>query len=246
MPDKFNRPSDPTDALYHDVLCGNLENVEQAIRDTPELVQGRPVIDGAWSHGGRRCAPQDQVIECLWLIIENGARFETCHVETLDSAFKTFPRAAELLFYHGANAKVQDEQGTTVLHLMTEIGYYDAVAFLLGISDRDAKTVAGETALEIARKHGHNRIAQLLDTGQHVALTLNVADFATESPTGITTWYRADRGYGYLRHELYGDLFFDSAEMSSAPPEALEQGVPVSFAIERDRFGLRATSLAFP
>ena len=61
MPDKFNRPQNPADALYHDVLCGDLDRVRRAIEVTPELILDKPVIDGAWSHGGRRCATQEDV-----------------------------------------------------------------------------------------------------------------------------------------------------------------------------------------
>ena len=40
MPDKFKRRTDSADALYLDVLCGNISAVQAAITETPELKIG--------------------------------------------------------------------------------------------------------------------------------------------------------------------------------------------------------------
>ena len=36
MPDKINRPQEPSDVLYHDAICGEIARVEEATRETPE------------------------------------------------------------------------------------------------------------------------------------------------------------------------------------------------------------------
>ena len=113
MPDKFHRPADLADALYHDVLCGQIENVRRTVRERSDLVQGKSIVGGAWSHGGRRCAAQDDVIACLQLLATHGATFSELGAGTFDSAFKAFPRAAALLFELGADANQPDADGAT-------------------------------------------------------------------------------------------------------------------------------------
>ena len=82
MPDKFDRPINTSDALYHDVLCGRLHLGQKAIFKSPQRVAGKAVIDGAWSHGATKFAAQDDVIACLWIIIDHESRFEPCQVLT--------------------------------------------------------------------------------------------------------------------------------------------------------------------
>ena len=177
MPDKFNRPAKPSHALYHDVLCGNIASVTEAIRETPELIKGNSVVEGAWSHGGRRCGAQDDVIVCLQLIADNGADFGNLGPGTFDSAFKAFPRAAALLFELGADASKSDGEGNTGLHKMVAIGNRSACEVLLAHSaDINAINSAGKTPLDIANEHNLSGITRfLVERGAQSADTLKVA-----------------------------------------------------------------------
>ena len=271
MPDKFNRPTDAQDALYHDVLCGDIERVRQAVRESPELIEGQTVIGGAWSHGGRRCGAQDDVIVCLRQLFENGANFKAINAGVFDTAFKAFPRAAALLFEFGAKANQPEDDGTTGLHYMAAIGNRYACEVLLEHgADINAKTDRGETPLDVAVKHKLPRMIQFLRKrgAQSAATDLAGDSFRpmkreikrTEGRcSGEVTWYREDRGYGYLRDNLregpragladriavYGELFFDRDSIIGDEPPSIEEGTALSFEVANDEFGLRATNIEF-
>ncbi len=259
MPNKFKRPTDPAHALYHDVLCGNLSAVQTAITEPPELIRNQPVVAGAWSHGGRRCCAEDDVIECLWLIHQHGASFQSIGVDTLDSAFKAFPRAARMLLGFGVDATVADSDGTTALHRMVEIGYRSAAEDLLRFgSNINAKTTSGWTPLDVAARLGLPRmICFLRDRGaQSSATSLATEQFTPIERhietidrrwTGEVAWFRADRGYGYLRDQSLhgGELFFDVDDALGTAPESIEEGTALSYEMTHDEFGLRAVHVDF-
>ena len=242
MPDRFNRPTEPAHALYHDVLCGNISAVQQAITATPELIKGQGVVDGAWSHGGRRCGAQDDVIECLQLLADHGADFSKLGPGTYDSAFKAFPRAAALLFELGANPNATDGEGRTGLHYMAAIGNRFACEVLLkhgaSISTKDAN---GETALDVATRNNVPRLVDFLRTHGADSVSNNSSDGRCN---GEVTWYRADRGYGYIRNEVY-ELFFDRECVVGTEPTEVEEGTLLSFEVTHDKFGLRAANVEF-
>jgi len=265
MPDKFDRPTDPANALYHDTLCGNVERVKQAVRDEPHLIRGKPVVTGAWSHGGRRCGAEEHVIECLTLLVKAGADYSELGSGTLDSAFKAFPRAARLLFRHGARTAHAGRDGTTVLHAMAAIGNRSAAKFLLDQGAQiNAQTVDGATPLDIAISHNLPRMVQFLmargATSSDIQETVDPFDeHATHCCgelgdgriSGEVAWYRADRGYGYLRDHgqseqgVYGDLFFDRDSIIGIEPDAVEEETALGFEITHDAFGLRASHVDF-
>ncbi len=256
VPHKFKRPEDPADALYHDVLCGDIERVEKAIRETPELVKGKRVIEGAWSHGGRRCGAQDDVITCIQLIADNGADFSLVGPGTFDSAFKAFPRAAALLFELGADPKKTDSDGSTGLHVMAKMGNRFGCEILLKHgAEINAKNEAGKTPLDVALEHNLPRLCRfLLERGAETGISTREPDLqpiersvevAPGRLGGEVTWYRADRGYGYIRDEIRGELFFDREEIFGDEPESIEAGTVVSFEVAHDKFGMRATKVDF-
>lgn len=253
-----NEPS-PADALYTAVKFGQLETVQTAIRETPELIKGKPVINGAWSNGGRRCASQDDVLSCVWLLIQAGARFETLGPEDLDSVFKAFPRIAKLLVAHGANAQVADGAGRTILHYMVEIRNCSAAKVLLeNGADINAKAADGETPLDVAVKQNLPEMVRFLRRRGAIS---NVTSLDDDPPRpshrrlrlgegrfkGDVCWYRADRGYGYLRDErrVYGELFFDRDDIVGEEPDAIEEGTPLSFEVAHDKYGLYAVNVDF-
>ena len=149
-------------------------------------------------------------------------------MRTLDSAFKTFPRAARSLFFLGANAKVVEADGTTTLHLMAKIGNRSAAEVLLEHgADINARTTGGTTPLDIAKKHRHLRMVHFLQNRSVAADQPRKPMQELPAETGLSkgrthariAWYRADRGIGYLRDPSgYGDLFFDADSISGSAP----------------------------
>ena len=159
--------------------AGTSERVLHTIETTPELVRGRAVVDGAWSHGGRRCAAQDDLITCVHLIADAGASFSSLGPGTFDSAFKTHPRAARVLFAHGADADSSGEDGGQAMHAIAAIGFRSAAAFLLDNgADINAKTNDGKTPLDVALAIGLPRMTQFLREQGAVTNVVNLDDAA--------------------------------------------------------------------
>lgn len=145
---------------------------------------------------------------------------------------------------------------------MAAIGFRHACDVLLKHgADINAKTNDGETPLDIAIKQnlprmiGHLR-ALGAQTDDAVGDDSQPAEKQAEQTRdgfriGSVTWYRGDRGYGYLRDgeakesSVYGELFFDRESVFGREPDSVEEGTPLSFQVIHDKFGLRAANVEF-
>ena len=154
---------------------------------------------------------------------------------------------------------------------MAEIGNRHAVEVLLqhgaNINARDA---FGRTPLDVAVRHDLPRMVRFLrKRGAESAVTERDGErfhpikrdikLSQGRFSGEVAWYRADRGYGYLRDSLregsrdgvpdgkdvYGELFFDRDSIVGHEPGSVEEGTSVSFEVIQDKFGLRAADVEF-
>lgn len=118
------------------------------------------------------------------------------------------------------------------------------------------------TPLDVAMRLNLPRMVQFLRKRDAVS-NVTDRDNGSFSPTersvelrdgrikGEVAWYRADRGYGYLRDHgidgpgIYGELFFERNGIVGAEPDLIEEETDLSFAVAHDKFGLRAVDVEF-
>lgn len=73
---------------------------------------------------------------------------------------------AQLLLEHGADVNAVQEGDFTPLHGAADNGQIEMIELLLAHgANREAKTRDGQTALDIARRHGHDAASVLLTSG---------------------------------------------------------------------------------
>lgn len=62
-------------------------------------------------------------------------------------------------------------------------------------------------------------------------------------PSGIVKWFSDKKGYGFIEREDGGDVFVHYSDIQGSGFRTLSEGEPVTFDIEEDSRGLKATNV---
>ena len=62
-------------------------------------------------------------------------------------------------------------------------------------------------------------------------------------PSGIVKWFSDKKGYGFIEREEGGDVFVHFSDIQGSGFRTLSEGEPVTFDIEEDSRGPKATNV---
>jgi hypothetical protein len=241
------------------VTAGDLATVERFVADHPDLIAGRPIVDGSWSHRGRLRGDPDRILECVVRLNEHGAAFHALNCLSLVGALKYLPEVGVTLLSLGANPNVTDDEHRTPLHHVAAIGDHVSIRALLSHgAEPDMLSKSKEKPLDVAIRAGHRQTGRMLSDLGAFSVRSDIRESWLEDTgpkpsdaappgvrrRGIALWYVPDR-WGYLYHDFHGRLFFAAEDCEGDRPNSIEHGLPLTFVLDKDDLGPFATRVRF-